>query len=100
MLDKTQVRQTATQHDVDVIFHAAAVTPDKERETCHGLSIINVNCGGMVNVMEVAEEVGIASFIYLSTGAVYGKGQWQQAELFEERTPEDPETYYEVTKFA
>lgn len=100
VLDARQVMQAAEANGIDTVIHAAAVTPDKKREILHGKSIIDVNCGGLVNVMEAASELGVTRFFYISTGAVYGEGQWQFEELFEEQTSENPNTYYEITKFA
>lgn len=100
ILDSHQVMEAARANGIDTVIHAAAVTPDRTRETFHGKSIIDVNCGGLVNVMEAASELGVSRFFYISTGAVYGEGQWQFEELFEEQTPENPITYYEITKFA
>jgi len=100
VLDQTLLEDTILSHDINVVIHTAAITPDIRRETHEGRSIVDVNCGGTTTVLNAACKTGTDKFIFASTGAVYGKGQWQQPLLHEDLSLPNPESFYEITKFA
>lgn len=100
VLDQALLEETILTLKINVVIHAAAITPDIHRETNEARSIVDVNCGGTTTVLNAACITGIDKFIFASTGAVYGKGQWQESMLFEDESLPNPETFYEITKFA
>ncbi len=100
VLDREKLEETGRHHHVSHIIHAAAITPDTEREIADAKTVVSVNCAGTATVLNVASRLGVAGVIHISTGAVYGRGQWKEKELFESVSEMKPETLYEVTKAA
>jgi nucleoside-diphosphate-sugar epimerase len=47
-----------------------------------------------LSLLEWARNVGVSSFVYLSSGEIYGKGKY-----IDESAPHDPHTFYATTKF-
>jgi len=100
VLDREKLEETCREHDVSHIIHGAAITPDTQREISDARTVVSVNCGGTATVLDIASRLGVSMVIHLSTGAVYGRGQWEEKELFEDLSELQPETLYEVTKVA
>ena len=81
--------------DLDIIFHNAAskkniclMNPQKDLE---------VNAGGTLNLLLLADKFGVSKFVHASTGSVYG-----EPEIFpsDENHPLNPVSYYGVSKLA
>ena len=81
-------------HDIDVIFHLAAVTSLEEsmedpRKTFY------TNVVGTINLLEVARRLDVEGFIYSSSVAVYGEPKYLPIN---EEHPLDPINFYGYTK--
>jgi UDP-glucose 4-epimerase/UDP-glucuronate 4-epimerase len=87
---------------IEEIIHAAAVTADEQRERTEARSIVDVNIGGTVNVMErAAARTGIRRIVVLSSVAVYGFSDPRPLDEFdEELSSPAPVALYGVTKLA
>ncbi|RXT36425.1 NAD-dependent epimerase/dehydratase family protein [Bradyrhizobium betae] len=87
---------------IELVIHAAAVTPNEMRERTDARGIIDVNIGGTVNLMErVVACGGIRRVVVLSSVAVYGFSSPAQSGFFEEETSHPaPAALYGISKLA
>ena len=84
----------------DVVVHAAAITNTADDEEITGArAAVEVNVLGSVNLLCWALEARPGRFVYLSSGAVYGRTE-PAARRLDEETQAHPETVYALTKFA
>lgn len=98
--DGAQVAALMAEARPDIVFHAAAATPDDARERSGpSADIIAVNVGGTANVVEAAARIGVPRVVALSSGAVYGRTMDEVAALAE-TTPCHPKALYAQTKLA
>ena len=88
--------------DIDRIIHAAAMTPNAQRERDEPRRIVEVNVVGTMNLLErVAAKGGLKRVVALSSVAVYGFSQPAASGLFEEdSSPPAPASLYGITKLA
>ncbi|CAH0346266.1 NAD(P)-dependent oxidoreductase [Bacillus sp. CECT 9360] len=100
ILDTKLLDSTNEKYDIKTIIHAAAITPDLERERNSSRTITNVNYMGTVEVLESAHRHGIEKFIYISSCTVYGETGFKDEVLSESESIPLPRTLYEITKFA
>ncbi len=93
--NQEQIREAVRRHDIDTIYHLAALLSAVAEERPH--VAWTVNMGGMYRVLEVARENRCAVFVPSSIGA-FGPGTPV------DNTPQDtlqrPTTMYGVTKVA
>ena len=87
---------------IDRVVHAAAITPNEQRERTHARDIVDVNIGGTVNLMErIAACGGVARVVALSSVAVYGFSSPHPSDAYEEElSPPAPAALYGITKLA
>src|SRR3954470_13925777 len=88
--------------DIDRIIHAAAMTPNAQRERDEPRRIAEVNVVGTMNLLErIAARGELKRVVILSSVAVYGFSQPAASGLFEEdsSTPA-PASLYGITKLA
>src|SRR3954449_4210174 len=86
--------------DIDRIIHAAAMTPNAQRERDEPRRIVEVNVVGTMNLLErIAARGELKRVVILSSVAVYGFSQPAASGLFEEdsSTPA-PASLYGITK--
>lgn len=100
VLDSDAVERMFGEHAVESVIHAAVITADAERERREAARIVAVNVQGTVNVLEAARSRGVRRFLYVSSGAVYGRSGFSAAELDEEGTAPNPESLYGISKYA
>jgi nucleoside-diphosphate-sugar epimerase len=100
VLDQALLEGTILAHGVSTIVHTAAITPNIDREIADARSVVSVNCVSTAAVLGAATKLKVTRVIHTSTGAVYGRGQWEQDELFEASSERRPESLYEITKVA
>jgi nucleoside-diphosphate-sugar epimerase len=100
--DAADVDGALAAHDIDRVIHAAAITPNQERERDQPRRIVEVNVVGTVNLLErVAANPVIQRVVVLSSVAVYGFSQPTPSQLFEEdHSPPAPASLYGITKLA
>ena len=79
--------------DIDIILHLAAVIANDIDGSRKG--IYQVNTLSTLELLEYGKEIGIESFIYASTGGVYG---YNKKRLKEDQHP-SPIDFYALTKY-
>lgn len=94
--DREQVEKAVKKHDIDTIYHLAAVLSAVGEENPQ--LAWHVNMDGLYNVLEVAREYDVVRVFWPSSIAVFGP------EAPRVNTPQDailiPRTMYGVTKVA
>src|SRR5690606_9753123 len=85
---------------IDRLVHGAAVTAGVAREKRDPATIVEVNVAGTARVLEAAHRHGVGRIVHVSSGSAYGRSLFECARLYEDATPERPETMYQITKFA
>lgn len=87
---------------IDCVVHAAAVTPNEQRERKDARRIVDVNIGGTVNLMERAiAHGGIRRIVVVSSVAVYGFSAPASSGCFEEEISHPaPAALYGISKLA
>ncbi|WP_319559830.1 SDR family NAD(P)-dependent oxidoreductase [Marispirochaeta sp.] len=81
--------------DCEIIFHNAASKKNVCLTDSH--KDLEINAGGTLNLLELANEFGIDRFIHASTGSVYGEPIIMPTT---EKHPLRPVSYYGVSKLA
>ncbi|AWN52251.1 NAD(P)-dependent oxidoreductase [Methylobacterium sp. 17Sr1-1] len=87
----------AIRPGTDAVVIAAAVTADAAREAADPGTILAVNLGAMVPILEACRRAGVRRVVNLSSAAAYGAAQ---DDILSEDLPARPESLYAVTKFA
>jgi len=94
VLDKRGLENVVKKHNIDTIYHLAAILSaagEKNPQLCW-----DVNMNGLYNVLEVARELGLKQIICPSSIAVFGPETPRQS------TPQEtiilPKTMYGLTK--
>ncbi|WP_128935473.1 NAD-dependent epimerase/dehydratase family protein [Bradyrhizobium zhanjiangense] len=87
---------------IDRVVHAAAVTPNEQRERKDARRIVDINIGGTVNLMERAiAHGGIRRIVVVSSVAVYGFSAPAPSGCFEEEISHPaPAALYGISKLA
>jgi nucleoside-diphosphate-sugar epimerase len=101
--DSEKVANIGEDHDIGGIIHAAAFTPaSRELEQTRSRDILESNLMGTVNTLELAKEVGVDRYVYISSSGVYGSTRDPDAPVPES----SPSPYlqaggfYSITKIA
>lgn len=100
VLDRKSLDAVMEKYEISTIIHAAAITPDLERERNFSKTVTDVNYTGSVEVLESARKYGIDKFIYISSCTVYGETGFQHEMLEESSSIPLPRNLYEITKYA
>ncbi|MDX6751155.1 NAD(P)-dependent oxidoreductase [Geminicoccaceae bacterium 1502E] len=100
--DPAAVRDIIAGHGVSRLVHAAAVTPNAEREQREAARIINVNAGGTAQVVgEALRHSQVARIIVLSSVAIYGFAPpGPQGDYDERLSHPAPSSLYGISKLA
>lgn len=100
VLDSELLNSVIEKYNIEMIIHAAVITPDFKREQTFSKNIMNVNYMGTVEVLEAARRHDIKKFIYLSSVSIYGDIAFEDKVLKESSSIPLPRTLYEITKYA
>lgn len=96
VLDKNNIANIVKKHDINIIYHLAAIL-SANGEKNHNLCW-NVNMNGLHNILEIAKEFNLKQIICPSSIAVFGP------ETPRVNTPQQtvllPKTMYGITKVA
>ncbi|MGD9844748.1 MAG: NAD-dependent epimerase/dehydratase family protein [Variibacter sp.] len=98
--DGAQLRDILSRHKVDKIIHGAAVTASLDRERTQARTIVDVNVGGTIEVLDAALRHGISRIVSLGTGSVFGTHDPDGPDLDEQRDSPVPENLYGISKYA
>jgi nucleoside-diphosphate-sugar epimerase len=93
--DRDSLQDVFDYYHIDVIFNLAASKKNICLKDPH--RDLEVNAGGTLHLLQLAEQYGVEKFVHSSTGSVYG-----EAEIFpqDEEHPCNPTSYYGVSKLA
>ena len=98
--DKAVMEKVAATHSISKIVHAAVDTSfweGAERE--HGRSLIDTNIGGTANLLDLAHQLAVERFLYVSSSGVY-IGADSAGEPLKEDIPLNPLNLYCIAKYA
>lgn len=85
---------------IDRLVHGAVITAGVARERNDVSTIVDVNVTGTARVLETARRHGVGRIVHVSSGSAYGRSLFECERLYEDVTPERPQTMYQITKFA
>jgi nucleoside-diphosphate-sugar epimerase len=99
--DSRSIEQLIREHAITHIVHAAAITPDMDRERDDADTVIGVNVTGACRVMMAAREIKPERIIYLSSISAYGSAApTVDGRLCEHMSIPQPESLYGISKHA
>ena len=79
------------------VFHFAAES-HVDRSIGNSNPFISTNINGTINLLNASLNVEVEKFHHISTDEVYGSLDYDDTELFTEKTPYDPRNPYSATK--
>jgi UDP-glucose 4-epimerase len=98
--DRAAFRSLVETEGITHIVHAAAITPDLERERSQASLVVDVNLGGAVNAVCVGYETPqVERVLICSSSGVYGAST-AQADLQLENGALQLDNLYAITKFS
>jgi len=97
VMDFPGLTQLFRQHgdEIDGIIHTVALMG--EFVPANPYRNVNLNIGGLLNMLELARIFGIEKVLYTSTGAVYGAADGTASE---DKNPPNPVDLYGATKVS
>ena len=99
--DRAAVQQVVRTNHITHIVHAAAITPDPERERAYPTPIVDVNLGGAINVLDAAiQSPTVERVLLLSSDGVYGAPAVAVPEPQREDGALQIENLYTITKYS
>lgn len=98
--DGNCVEQLFVEDRIERMVHAAVITAGVARERQDVTAIVDVNVGGTARVLEAARRHGVQRIVHVSSGSAYGRSLFECERLYEDATPDRPQTMYQITKFA
>ena len=100
VLSSADLRRAMTIAPVDAVIHCAVITAGTARETADPETIVAVNVQGAVGALMAAARLGAKTFIYPSSGAIYGSAARDVALIDEDALHPAPMSLYGLTKRA
>lgn len=99
--DSESIAQVVHENTITHIVHAAAITPDMDREREDADTVIDVNVAGSCRLMSAAGKIGAKRIVYLSSISAYGSAApTVDGRFCEARSLPQPETLYGISKHA
>ena len=98
--DAASLAAVIRQHHITDLIHGAAVTPSQAAEYQNPVSIMQINCTGVLNALEAARQTGVGRFLYLGSVSGYGQTCFESDVLIEGESLGNPHTLYELSKFT
>ena len=99
ILSRADLRRASSQHGITKIVHAAVYTPRlPEIELGDSRSIVDINLAGTANLLDLARDLSLDRFLYVSSASVYG-GSNSNVSVTEDH-PLDLRNLYNITKYA
>jgi UDP-glucuronate 4-epimerase len=100
VLSSADLRRALTIASVETVIHCAVITAGAAREKTDPETIISVNVQGAVGAMMAAAGCGVHTFVYPSSGAIYGSAARDVALIDEDALYPSPINLYGLTKRA
>src|SRR3984957_9030563 len=100
ILSQADLRRAMTIAPVEAVIHCAVITAGSAREKADPETIVSVNIQGAVAALMTASRLGAKSFIYPSSGSIYGTAARDVALIDEDALHPAPVALYGRTKRA
>ena len=97
--NEDHVNYLFNKHRPNKVFHFAAES-HVDRSIGNSNPFISTNINGTINLLNASLDVEVEKFHHISTDEVYGSLEYDDTELFNEKTPYDPRNPYSATKAA
>lgn len=97
--NEDHVNYIFNRHRPRKVFHFAAES-HVDRSIGNSNPFISTNINGTINLLNASLNVEVEKFHHISTDEVYGSLEYDDTELFNEKTPYDPRNPYSATKAA
>ncbi len=94
--DLAHILRVVKEHHATTIIHMAAVLTIEA--SANPALALQVNCGGMVNILETARILGVEKLIYASSNTVFGPAEKYKEEFIPNDAPHYPSTVYASCK--
>jgi UDP-glucose 4-epimerase len=91
-----RLKNLVSRFGPDYVIHAAA-QPGVRASINDPLKTFDVNLGGMINILNIIEDLDVRKFIFTSSSSVYGEVKYLP---FDEEHPTSPLSPYGVSKLA
>jgi UDP-glucose 4-epimerase len=99
--DKEAFRQIVFDNEITHIVHAAAVTPDLERERSQAPLVVDINLVGALHALNITYETPrIQKLLLVSSSGVYGVPPVGGAAVQYEEGPLQLDHLYAITKYS
>ena len=95
--NEDHVNYLFNKHRPNKVFHFAAES-HVDRSIGNSNPFISTNINGTINLLNASLAVEVEKFHHISTDEVYGSLDYDDTELFTEKTPYDPRNPYSATK--
>ena len=95
--NEAHVNYLFNKHRPKKVFHFAAES-HVDRSIGNSNPFISTNINGTINLLNASLAVEVEKFHHISTDEVYGSLDYDDTELFTEKTPYDPRNPYSATK--
>ena len=99
ILDKGMLERVAASEKITKIVHAAAYTPYGDIEKDDIRRVIDINVGGTANLLDLARDLSVERFVFVSSIGVY-RGETALSQPLSEDMPLRPQSTYGITKYA
>ena len=73
VLDQKRIEEILKKYRISYVIHGAAITPDERAEADQPVTIMEVNCIGLMHSLLAAKNQGIRRFFYLGSISAYGQ---------------------------
>lgn len=100
ILSSADMRRALTIAPVEAVIHCAVITADSAREKADPETIVAVNVQGAVGALMAAARQGVKTFVYPSSGSIYGTAARDVALIDEDALSPAPVALYGLTKRA
>lgn len=98
--DRAAVASVIADYGPRLVIHAAAVTPTPEQEREDPIGILDINLGGLANVLDAAGRLGgVGRVVFISSTGVFGPGVGLDGPVDETADPR-PGHLYGLSKRA
>ena len=99
ILDKGTLERIAATEKITKIVHAAAYTPYGDIEKDDIRRVVDINVGGTANLLDLARDLSVERFVFVSSIGVY-RGETASSQPLSEDMPLRPQSTYGITKYA
>ena len=100
ILSAADLRQAFTAEPIETVVHCAVITAGSSREKADPETIVAVNVQGAVAAMLAASRAGVTTFVYPSSGSIYGSAARDVPLIDEDGPSPAPVALYGLTKRA